>query len=993
MDGNLLQSHSSILQAYSWTVLCQERNLAIDLLRVLFCAQPSMRKPIMEQIVSRIALREKSAADAIAVLSVLAKKAPLDVLELNYFIRQSIEDCVRLPPSLAALLISAIKPLLRSRRDLLDYFFLVMRKALFHRESSNRAVAAYGFLNILAFKTEPQTIKNDKERSSARKRSRRVSQSTSALTDGDLARVKAATQPLRRAISHPPALRALLYKEIGNFLSRLSATSEREAACISLKGLLRPHFLRFIDATNAPYILIDLCVDESAGGILHEPLGDLIQCLSVVESLLVGNGVEETYVVELARKLATVSLSDFSISKDASNDIGGNGDDEGDQELRAEHAAALANRNRARVLGNVTEALISATLSASTESQDVKLFTDVIFPLLALRGKVIEVLKHLGCATAVDAIRELGGDSTIEAGYALPFGLKRAGRPSANPKKPGKNAKTSGKSAGDNTNSASASATDFRFGAFNVLFSAAHSPTMPLSTAMLCLEKMARSGAASRGDELTKFFSEKEEDPNVAELHSYLLAIAMKHIQNANDQYRKNNLPPSPSLQSGKSIISSALRGMSEIAMHDFKRLKHHGAPQTSSDRLHSLQIVEACAKSLSCVFENDYELFLQLASSIVPDRVADSDDDVSSDFVALGVIEELIEQLVKDKAFKECSSLFRTYAYFTGCIEKSDKSIEAVSSLRRRQVQWSRKILSKYTAVDAAIVRNLTSMTTLYSENNDDMRTVGEVIQRIHVVIGDCDVSAEPPTTETRNKNSLASALSIQQTTSLAAVDSVLDTLDIALNDVEWCLARMSSLELAAAAAGDNTDQDARGAAHSFLQAEKTREKVAAQQTIRAEDAAQTRLEGVIRNLQDLAKCAVAKWSLQERLLRTTTRAYKQLSVATQAQIKRKGDPRTSFISMLDACKGLGPVLWTYLAFLGTEGGQDVSNKGGKVSKEARIMPQLIYEVELFEKLLISAQKHTRVNLLKGMRRNTARDFRIHEDLLKEPQASGTTE
>eukprot|EP00171_Calliarthron_tuberculosum_P010198 IDg10198t1 len=278
-----------------------------------------------------------------------------------------------------------------------------------------------------------------------------------------------------------------------------------------------------------------------------------------------------------------------------------------------------------------------------------------------------------------------------------------------------------------------------------------------------------------------------------------------------------------------------------------------------------------------------------------------------------------------------------------------------------------------------------MTAMAMLYSANNDDLRVSEEIIDRIHVVVGDCDATADAPQpTLAEGDKSLAFAESIRRATSLGAVDSVLDTLDNALTDVEWCLARMLSLELTAAAASENADHDSRSTPLPFLYAERNREKKAAQQTNRAEDAAQTRLEGVIRNLQALTCCAVAKWALQERILRIVTRTYKQLSIATQAQIKRKADPRTSFVSMIEACKALGPCLWMYLAFLGTDAGQDVSRKGGKASKEARIMPQLVFEVERFENLLISAQKHTRINLLKGMRRNTARDFRIQEDLLK---------
>lgn len=964
-----------------------EKTLGIDLLRVLFCAQPSMRKPIMEQIVSRIALKEKSAADAISVLSMLARRVPLDVLELNYFIRQSIEDCVRLAPSLAASLIEALKPLLRSRRDLLDYFYLVMRKALFHRESSNRAVAAHGFISILALRThsngtqtENRGIERKSLRGSASKSRSRSSKSE--LTEADITRIKTASQPLRRVMTHPPALKALFYKEVSIFLSCLDANPEREALCLSLNGLLRPHFLRYIDAAIAPYILIDICVDESAGGVLLEPLGDLIQCLAIIQSAIAKDMSQESYIVELARKVASVSLTDFSISKDNVSTGCNDNELEPDPQKLAEEAAAKANRVRARVLGNVAEALISATLAASTTSSDPRLFIDIVFPLLTLRAKVFDVLKHLGCASLSDAVRDLGGDATIESSYSFSMGLKRPGRSSTNTKKPSKNGKGSGKGpgkvGGDGSNNIG-SATEYRFGAFNVLYSAAHVPTMPLMTAMHCLEKMVLS--VNETDPLVQYFEDKREDSNISALHSYLLAVALKHIQNANEQSRKSLLTDSE-----KSMISSTICPMSRIAIQDFQRIRAAADSDGLSDQLIALQIVEAYSKSLVSIFDNDDTIFSNFCAALILEIEEDSGNEhISPELPALKFLEKLVEDILRDDSFKECALLLGTYLNCTNCIDRSAESVESKSSIRTRQAKWARKLLNKYQSTDATIVRILTSMALLYSENNDDLRVSEEIIDRIHVVVGDCDATADAPQpTCAERESTLALAESIRRSTSLAAVDSVLDTLDKALTDVEWCLSRMLSLESTATTASENADHDSRAAPLPFLYEERTRAKKSAQQANRAEDAAQTRLEGIIRNLQALSCCAVAKWTLQERILRIVTRAYKQLSIATQAQIKRKADPRTSFLSMIETCKALGPSLWMYLAFLGTEAGQDASKKRGNVSKEARIMPQLIYEVEHFENLLISAQKHTRVNLLKGMRRNTARDFRIQEDLLK---------
>lgn len=53
-------------------------------------------------------------------------------------------------------------------------------------------------------------------------------------------------------------------------------------------------------------------------------------------------------------------------------------------------------------------------------------------------------------------------------------------------------------------------------------------------------------------------------------------------------------------------------------------------------------------------------------------------------------------------------------------------------------------------------------------------------------------------------------------------------------------------------------------------------------------------------------------------------------------------------------------------------------SGKAVRSSKEAKFVPKLIYEIEVFEQRLLQLSKARKVNLLKHAKRSTARDFRI---------------
>jgi hypothetical protein len=56
----------------------------------------------------------------------------------------------------------------------------------------------------------------------------------------------------------------------------------------------------------------------------------------------------------------------------------------------------------------------------------------------------------------------------------------------------------------------------------------------------------------------------------------------------------------------------------------------------------------------------------------------------------------------------------------------------------------------------------------------------------------------------------------------------------------------------------------------------------------------------------------------------------------------------------------------------------QESTASKAKINKEARIIPNLVFQVERLEGLLIKAAKATKQDFLRHLRRGTSRDFRI---------------
>lgn len=949
--------------------------LGEDLLFKLFNGHSIIRESIMEQLTTRIALQEKSTHKAIAVIRRLTEKIPYYVLEYSRYLRDAIELVTSLPPWIAAELISAYKPLLVARQDLRDYFHLVIRKSLFHRDSSSRAVAISGFLTAASLCGSSVKSSSQPNRSSDRVSSQQQS--------GDLDAMLESLQPVRRIFSYPAAQRALLYKNTILALQNASAEDASNMA-IAISEILRGHLRNFVSPQEAPYVHPEHCVSELNGGYLVEPLGDLIWCLAFCEVTRDADDYGNCYIVDLARKISTVSIQDFAISKDLVAEGNENvHDGDGPAAISSEEAATRANRNRARVLGSISEALINSILLLPVDQLSWSIVAEVLVPLLVLKGRVFDILREAGVSSAGDAFSDLGGDLRIELlrpGMRMFLQRNIKAGPSKSKKRLGSRKSKPNESS---TSGPGAPGNGHRFGSFSILSSASSRPTFPLNVTMRVLTLMS--------DAITKInagssnvFQGQTDSRDFQDLRSYLLAVALKHVDDFISLMSREN--HAESANAAKEILDAVI-GLVRMAMTDFKRFRRTTAPSLCQGGTMALRIAERCTFCLGLLRNKDSEMTLDFCHALLLKPECSqgrwSNGDVFES--AVDALEKLIDSLLDDELLKEATLALRMHAALVRTISGTLNGVEKITSFLDKRVLWAREILSSKLVSDSGIIKTIVHLCLVYTENNNDLRRAGHLCQRLLEVIGDCDENAEMPEGIDNADEKLVCAKSVEQETSLAVVDAVLDVLEGAITDVEWCLSRMVSLENAV----DNSYIEAESS-HSKEseedQNDTAQQQMVAKQAMRAEDAAQLRLEGVVRTLRGLARCAIAKWGQQERLLKVITKTYRTLCVSAHAQSKRRGDPRTSFTSLVNECKGLAPTLWTYLAFAGGETAMDKTSKGAsRASKEAKVMPQLIYEVERFEKVLIAVQKKTRTNLLRGMRRNIARDFRIREDLLRD--------
>jgi hypothetical protein len=965
-----------------------EMDISCQIVCNLFSSHPALRAEIVDQLVSRIVLRENSSPLAIQSLDSLVRRSPVLLLDHAGKLKESISDLVNLPPWTSCNLLEAYLPLFRTRPDVRDFAFIALRKALFHREPSARAVASTGFLRIMSSSTPGAT----------------------GCSSSNV--VEEVVLPLRRALSHPPALRALLYKEARRLVRTGQNGSECLSMCNALRNLLHPHALRYIDASVPPFVVLEHCVNESGGGHLVEPLGDLISCLTAIE-LSMGKPLSRSYLLDLAKKVSSITMQDFDIYKETRANLGSSGaisDDEDDAQLNANEAANVvadrANRNRARVLGGVVESLINVALSVEESSQTVELYSDVVFPLLRLREELQTLLKSLGSGSPSDAFYDLGGDVNIEPVSLRSYGnLAGVGKSVLKGEKAsglGKKKQVGPKKAMNNTNAIGVHGSvsgdvGYRFGMFGVLVSNSFSPYIAIEAAAQCLVSMYPSSdeLADSSRNLSNWFRTNIETSDVLSLSNFVRSAAKTHIEFAIETHSRS--PEHLSLTCECSLLTSPICHLVSASMKAFQHHRGQTGALHTKNAVRALEFVKTCTGAICVLFMDDTGPAVELCHSMMPPNSRIEKGKQPHDVIDRTVesLEKVVESLVDDGLSKEADVMVQILASLCKLSERMPSSERKNFKVAPKLANWAADFLMTLESTDVGLMKGLIGAVTHPRANLDGMETTSQLAGRIHSVLGDCTAVDDVISSPSLNLKSLETAPIISQDNALQAVEIILRAIEFTLDEVEWALARMASHESmvndqqATTKSKSRSRQDEIGAAVDQTSAEQLQRVVN-----KAEDLAQHRLEHVICALHKLLRSAIVKWSVQEQLVKCVTRCYRILSVAVNAQVRRRGDPRASFMVLIDVSKYLAPLVWQYMAFLSTNEKRVMESEGmlpGKsgpsAAKEARIMPQLVYEVEKFEKLLISAQKYTKIKLLSGMKRNTARDFRISADLFSDQE------
>ncbi|XP_061577509.1 Fanconi anemia group I protein isoform X2 [Cololabis saira] len=288
------------------------------------------------------------------------------------------------------------------------------------------------------------------------------------------------------------------------------------------------------------------------------------------------------------------------------------------------------------------------------------------------------------------------------------------------------------------------------------------------------------------------------------------------------------------------------------------------------------------------------------------------------------------------------------------------------------QMITWTVKICKETSFEDTAFSKGLLSLLfSLHILYKSPVSLLLELCQDIHSQLGDIDQDVEV------EKQSHFAIVNMKTATTAALL--VLSQVGRVLDEVDWLIARKKS----------QTTSDKSGSGEAT--------QTAGQQDP-VEKAVTLQLGTLLTALNELVQTALLPGTCTITLLRELSRTYTILTTLVKYYIQVCPNQHPVLPSRFEKLVKLSgshltPQCYTFITYAqsgeSTGGGADDKKKkkkndantasSAKLLRETKVMPNLIFSIEQYEKFLITLSKKSKVNLMQYMKLSTSRDFRIN--------------
>ncbi|KAL1806687.1 hypothetical protein ACET3Z_029755 [Daucus carota] len=914
--------------------LMGSQKLGMQMLKCLFEVHDMARNEIIEQCKFRILSAKPEQSLAIMrLLCCLVQCSPYPMLEYVSHLKELLDYFTYMNGKVAIHLVDALLPLTRLSRDLRDYTIIVVRKAMFRREDSVLEAATSAIMKlILAEKKARKNVLNSFEESSSQASCSQQAEVPCGIGVGLFQEFNGL---LQRCLYRQAKVKKIMYD---GFVELILVDPSFSG---SVFDFLLPHFLQFYKEDAEIQLQINQCLKLENGKIcIHEPLDCLLSCISWI-----------LLMQPLGKSDASDARHSFGFSLTQENEAGKNFSGESFSRALSKTRNFLRTANFEDLLGETQDAP-----SAQVKEEKKKYSAWILSGILEVVVNIITT--EFEKATEVkklDLEKELleyvDVYASLEKYFSSETGKRGIVRSTATQisSKPETGRTTLFK---ERTLLASTSIGQlfqialglYERGSNSTATSQNHSQSSMRESSIQCFKLLLFALNASL--RLIKSFSAAGKDDKLKSLvygelkllSSPMLKLIrfLKLSPNTMADHKKNETKGKKDAEDRQDLFHLALVCLKELIATALQCPEQEGIMK----ELVSEAIFENGPKDVPHVDSVD--------ECEVDNRTDDQTEISVYKFIQL-IIKPIFSELLAASSFQEMEVL---------CDITMSIGTKLSGERRRSLGDWALHICKSCDVKNSKIAKSVFNFVYSLSPSPNDLAVAEDVAKELLKVMG--SDTGSPLT-----KSEIYPLL--QVSTENIVASSVLHLIEPIVVDMDWFTTKLKSY-LAANQKSIMLDENDRQAPVLAL-----------------EQIFYTTAEAVVKVLSPFLSMSL-KDPQAEHLLRVATRFYKNLARISKLQIAPKGCkpvlPSHSYLKLVEiTCKDLTAPLYRFVDVM-QQNQQESARKGilNKIKRENRCIPELIFQIEDYEKYLILLSKAIKINLLRHAKRSTSRDFRIRE-------------
>ncbi|XP_039020727.1 Fanconi anemia group I protein [Hibiscus syriacus] len=913
-------------------------DLGIQMLKTLFEVHDMARNEIIEQIKFHIlSLKPELSRLIIRLLCHLIQCYPYPMLEHVPRLKELLDYFTFMDGKIASYLVSALLPLIRFSRDLRDYTILAVRKAFFRREDTVRVAATNSIIELILAEKQPKEGGLFSLQDSSSQASCSQQADIPCSMGGDLFQELSAL--LQRCLYQQAKVKEVMYQGLVKLV----------LADPAIGGLvfdfLLPHFLQFFKEGSDVQLGVSSCIRlENGKVIIQEPLDSLLSCVSWI-LLLQTHGKTNQPLDSIG------ACFGFSLSQE--NEDVRNMSTEVFTGALLKIRKFLRNANLEDILGCTRDG------SASTHDGSVSALEEKRKCCALILSGVVEVVLN---AIAMD-LEKATDQKKVELEKEIIQFIDLHDSLA-------KEASTSRQSnAGKRPNlRATANDTTDNLDSGNTKLTQEHTPFLATSSIyqllLIALKLYSMESSDIEAASQNHSQSSLSKTSTCCKIVLFALNASLHHVKSlvtkGNDDpvkkliYGEINMLGPPLLR-----LTLLLKLGSNVTTSQKK--KESKGKKDSEGRKEYLHLALLSLKEMITISLSGSRLTQLLENLLlVPelknvdlhdecDQASEIDDqDIrSKELFIRRYLKPLLMDLVKLSALRTVEILCDVMLMI--CHKLPCKWTNSHGD-------WAIHTCKSYKTTNSSIAKTMVRLAINLSSPPTDLLVAQDMLKELLKFIG----------SNNSDSSQVSEYLVINQSTASAIASCLFQITDTVILDMDWSTKKLKS---------------ASQFSHRTIHQSQNRECYPG---FVFEENVYSRVKAVVELLSSFVLMSL-KDSQAEHFLRLTARFYKNLAQISKLRIAPKGHkqllPSLQFQKLVElTCKELTVPLYNFVAEMQQAQQGSTNSKGmvNKIKRENKCIPELIFQIEDYEKHLIRLSKATKMNLLKHAKRSTSRDFKI---------------